>query len=95
MPLLICNDIPNLLLKALIAGFRLAFTVYRNASFSSVCMSAKKLLLRDMSSTQCNIDGNAARVQYVCTFKSLLQHLAMIAGIMLEYFAAVYILCSL
>ena len=41
MSLVICIDITNSPLKALIAVFLLAFTVHRNALFSSICMSAK------------------------------------------------------
>ena len=43
MSLVICKDIPNSPLKALIAVFLLAiaFTVYRNALFSYMCRSAK------------------------------------------------------
>ena len=41
MSLVICKDIPNSPLKALIAVFLLAFTVSRNALFSSICRSAK------------------------------------------------------
>ena len=41
MSLVICKDIPNSPLKALITVFLLAFTVYRNALFSSICRSAK------------------------------------------------------
>ena len=41
MCLVICKDIPNSPLKALIAGFFLAFKVHRNALFSYICRSAK------------------------------------------------------
>ena len=39
--LVICKDKPNSSLKALIAVFLLAFTVYRNVLFASICRSAK------------------------------------------------------
>ena len=56
------------------------------------------ILLINITSIPCKIDGSAALLQYVFHISSLLQVLAFTAGIKFEYFLALFmnsIMCSL